>query len=158
MDCSIRKIRKSEYGVLADFLYEAIFIPQGSEVPPRGIISQPELRVYISNFGTQKDDHCFVAEVDKKIIGAVWVRIMNDYGHVDNETPLLAISLYSEYRNKGIGTAMMKMMLRELKQKGYKQTSLAVQNANYAVKMYKNAGFEIVGENEEEYIMICKLT
>ena len=62
MDCSIRKIRKSEYGILADFLYEAIFIPQGSEVPPRGIISQPELRVYISNFGTQKDDHCFVAE------------------------------------------------------------------------------------------------
>ena len=97
-------------------------------------------------------------KVDKKIIGAVWVRIMNDYGHVDNETPLLAISLYSEYRNKGIGTAMMKMMLRELKQKGYKQTSLAVQKANYAVKMYKNAGFEIVGENEEEYIMICKLT
>ena len=158
MDCSIRKIRKSEYGILADFLYEAIFIPQGTEAPPRGIISQPELRVYISNFGTQKDDHCFVAEVDKKIIGAVWVRIMNDYGHVDNETPSLAISLYSEYRNKGIGTAMMKMMLRELKQKGYKQTSLAVQKANYAVKMYKNAGFEIVGENEEEYIMICKLT
>ena len=158
MDCSIRKIRKSEYGILADFLYEAIFIPQGTKAPPRGIISQPELRVYISNFGTQKDDHCFVAEVDKKIIGAVWVRIMNDYGHVDNETPLLAISLYSEYRNKGIGTAMMKMMLRELKQKGYKQTSLAVQKANYAVKMYKNAGFEIVGENEEEYIMICKLT
>ena len=83
---------------------------------------------------------------------------MNDYGHADNETPSFAISLFSEYRNKGIGTAMMERMLSELKQKGYKQTSLAVQKANYAVKMYKNVGFEIVDENEEEYIMICKLT
>jgi len=39
-----------------------------------------------------------VAEVDGKIVGAVWVRIMNDYGHIDNETPSLAISLYKEYR------------------------------------------------------------
>lgn len=158
MNYSIRKIRESEYDVLADFLYEAIYIPEGVEAPPREIINQPELQVYISDFGTQKGDFCFVAEVDKKIIGAVWVRIMNDYGHVDNETPSFAISLFPEYRNKGIGTAMMKMMLSELKQKGYKQTSLAVQKANYAVKMYKNVGFEIVDEKDEEYIMICKLT
>lgn len=158
MNYSIRKIRKSEYDVLADFLYEAIFIPEGVEAPPREIINQPELQIYISHFGTQKGDSCFVAEVDKKIVGAVWARIMNDYGHVDNETPSFAISLFSEHRNKGIGTAMMKMMLSELKQKGYEQTSLAVQKANYAVKMYKNVGFEIVDEKDEEYIMICKLT
>ena len=36
----------------------------------------------------------------------------------------------------------------------HKRASLAVQKANYAVKMYKNLGFDIVGENEEEYIMI----
>ena len=35
--------------------------------------------------------------------------------------------------------------------------SLAVQKQNYAVKMYKNVGFEIVDENEEEYIMVCQL-
>ena len=44
-----------------------------------------------------------------------------------------------------------------LKENGYKQTSLAVQKANYAVKMYKKAGFEIVDENDEEYIMLCRL-
>ena len=52
---------------------------------------------------------------------------------------------------------MMKRMLPELKAEGYPKTSLAVQKANYAVKMYKNVGFEIVGENEEEYIMVCVL-
>lgn len=48
-------------------------------------------------------------------------------------------------------------MLNELKKRGYEKTSLAVQKANYAVKMYKNVGFEIVDENEEEYIMVCHL-
>lgn len=57
----------------------------------------------------------------------------------------------------GIGTAMMKQMLTELKSRGYKKTSLAVQKENYAVKMYKNVGFEIVDENDEEYIMVCVL-
>ncbi|MGN0613344.1 MAG: GNAT family N-acetyltransferase [Porcipelethomonas sp.] len=157
MNYSIRKIIETEYGLLSDFLYEAIFVPEGVRSPSREIINQPELQVYISDFGKQEGDICFVAEADNKIVGAVWVRIMNDYGHVDNETPSFAISLFPEYRNKGIGTAMMEMMLGELKQKGYKQTSLAVQKANYAVKMYKNVGFEIVDENDEEFIMICKL-
>ena len=52
---------------------------------------------------------------------------------------------------------MMKQMMTELKGRGYKKTSLAVQKENYAVKMYKNVGFEIVNENEEEYIMVCLL-
>ena len=48
-------------------------------------------------------------------------------------------------------------MLALLRENGYKQASLAVQKANYAVNMYKNVGFQTVAENEEEYIMICKL-
>lgn len=85
------------------------------------------------------------------------MRIMNDYGHVDDDTPSFAISLYEEYRNLGIGTALMRAMLQLLKDNGYKQTSLSVQKENYAVSMYRKVGFEVVDENEEEYIMICKL-
>lgn len=98
-----------------------------------------------------------VAEVDGKVVGAVWVRIMNDFGHIDDETPSLAISLYKEYRGLGIGTAMMKEMLSKLKQKSYNKTSLSVQKANYVVKMYEKVGYKIFSENEEEYIMVCYL-
>ena len=98
-----------------------------------------------------------MAKADGKIVGAVWVRIMNDYGHIDDETPSLAISLYKEYRGFGIGTAMIKEILVLLKTHGYKQVSLSVQKANYAAKLYLKVGFEIVRENEEEYIMICTL-
>ena len=153
----IREMKETEYPLLSDFLYEAVFIPEGVEAPPRSIINEPELQVYISDFGTQKHDRALVAEVDGTVIGAVWVRIMDDYGHIDDSTPSFAISLYRNYRGQGIGTAMMRKMLTILKDGGYKQTSLAVQKANYAVKMYSKVGFEIVGENEEEYIMVHHL-
>ena len=156
MDYKIREIIKSEYPILSDFLYEAIFIPEGMDKPPKSIIEQPELQVYIKDFG-KADDWCLVAEVKGKIVGAVWVRIMNDYGHIDNETPSFAISLYEEYRNMGIGTALMRDMLELLKKKGYEQTSLSVQKVNYAVRIYQKVGFEVIDENEEEYIMVCRL-
>lgn len=154
MDYTIREIKKTEYQLLEDFLYEAIFIPEGVEPPPRSILKTPELQIYIEGFGAQKHDIALVAQVGQKIVGAVWVRVMNDYGHVDDETPSFAISLYPEYRGLGIGTELMRRMLAVLKNRGYEKASLAVQKANYAVKMYKKAGFQIVNENEEEYIMV----
>ncbi|MDD3414787.1 MAG: GNAT family N-acetyltransferase [Lachnospiraceae bacterium] len=154
MNYKIRQPKEDEYVLLNDFIYEAIYIPEGKEAPPKSIINQPDIQVYISDFGKQKDDYCFIAEVDEKIVGAVWVRIMNDYGHIDNETPSFAISLYKEYRGCGIGTALMKQMLSSLKQMGYKKASLAVQKENYALKMYLKVGFKIFDENEEEFIMI----
>ena len=156
MDYKIREIRKNEYSILFDFLYEAIFIPEGMDKPPKSIIERPELQVYIKDFG-KADDWCFVVEIKEKIVGAVWVRIMNDYGHIDDETPSFAISLYEEYRNMGIGTALMRDMLEFLKNKGYRRTSLSVQKVNYAVRMYQKVGFEVIDENEEEYIMVCRL-
>lgn len=157
MNYLIRNIEKNEYKLLDDFLYEAIFIPTGVEKPNRDIIYKDELQVYIKNFGCNKGDYCLVAEVDNKVIGACWTRIMNDYGHIDNNTPSFAISIYEEYRGQGTGTKLMEKMLNILKLEGYKKASLAVQKMNYAVKMYKNVGFEIIDENDEEYIMICNL-
>ena len=152
-----RTLKNDETALLRDFLYEAIFIPEGMEPPAREIIEQPELKLYYDGFGTGKADYCIVADDEGKVIGAVWTRIMDDYGHVDDATPSFAISLYKEYRGQGIGTKLMKEMLALLKEKGYKQASLAVQKANYAVRMYQNVGFRIVDENVEEYIMVCGL-
>jgi ribosomal protein S18 acetylase RimI-like enzyme len=157
METVFRGPREREPGLLKDFLYEAIFIPEGVEAPDRSITDLPELALYYEEFGHGRADHCIFAEAGGKIIGAVWSRIMPDYGHVDDDTPSLAISLYKEYRGKGIGTELLRRMLVLLRDKGYRQVSLAVQKANYAVKMYKKAGFQTVDENDQEYIMVCRL-
>lgn len=157
MQAEIRALRNDEISLLKEFLYEAIFIPEGVTPPPRDIVEKPELRVYTDDFGTRQGDNCLVAVIDHQIVGAVWTRIMDDYGHVDDDTPSFAISLYKDYRGQGIGTRLMKEMLSLLKMQGFKKASLAVQKANYAVRMYEKVGFHIVDENDEEYIMVCEL-
>lgn len=149
----IRKMDPGEYSLLEDFLYEAVFRADERIEIPRDVIYKPEMQVYIKDFGLQKDDFCLCAQMDGKIVGAVWVRIIPGYGHVDEQTPEFAISIYKEYRGIGIGTRMMEQMLTHLKEKGYKKASLAVQKANYAFRMYEKVGFQIMEETQEEYIM-----
>jgi len=157
---NIREIKETELNILETMLYEAIYQPVGSELLPREVIKVPEISVYIDDFLKKKDDYCLVAEVEGIIIGAVWVRILageiKGYGNIDDRTPEFAISLIKEYRNQGIGTALMKKMIEYLKENRYKQASLSVAKDNYAVRLYKNLGFKIIAENKEEYVMLLK--
>lgn len=149
-------MKKQEYNLLENFLYEAIFIPEGVKAPSKEITNQPDLQIYIADFG-KHNDNCLVAECNGKVVGAVWTRIINDYGHIDDKTPSLAISLFKEYRSLGIGTALMNRMIELLKSKRYKRVSLSVQKENYAYNLYKKVGFEIIKENDEDFIMVKKL-
>ncbi len=157
MKATIREMTPAEYPLLEEFLYQAIFQQDLEKLIPRAEIKNPELNVYIKDFGQMPDDYCLCAEVDKQVVGAVWVRIMNGFGSVDQKTPEFAISILPEYRGQGIGTELMQAMLAYLKQAGYAQTSLAVQKENFAWRMYEKIGFGIVAEDEEEYIMVCQL-
>ena len=95
----LRELRKNETELLQTFLYEAIFIPEGVEPPDRSIIEPPELRLYYENFGSGRADHCIVADDDGKVIGAVWTRIMNDYGHVDDEEYIMVCEFQTEMKD-----------------------------------------------------------
>ena len=87
MEYKIREIKEEEIVELHRFLYLAIYVHKGETPPPFDIIYKPELQVYVDNLGKEKDDHILVAEAENRIVGAVWVRIMDDYGHIDDDTP-----------------------------------------------------------------------
>lgn len=149
---------KSNFDELENFLYDAIFVLEGIPQPPREIIYQPELQVYIKNFGQGTADFCFVAEVENKIVGACWARIMNDYGHIDDQTPSIALSVLKNFRRRGIATALMKNLIDKLTAENFAKISLSVQKNNLiAVKLYQKLNFEIFHENESEYIMTLRL-
>ena len=154
----IREMKPIERGELEKFLYEAIYIPEGTSPPPRTIINRPELQIYVEDFGTRAADVCFVAEVGGKIVGVCWSRIMNDYGHIDDETPSLALSVLKNFRRRGIASALMKKLCTRLAEKNFKRVSLAVQKENSAaVKLYRKLGFEIVDERGTELLMMKRL-
>ena len=159
----VREITKTEYPVLEDFLYNAVYIPEGEESPPHEIIFEPEIFVYIKDFGTQPGDLGIVAEQNDQIIGAAWTRIIPAYGHIDNCTPELAISMLPEFRGYGIGTKLMKKLFELLRQNGYTRTSLSVQKDNPAARFYQRLGYEMSGERldhagHEDFLMMKELS
>lgn len=158
---TIRQIRKEEIPLLDDFLYEAIYIPPDfvGTVPHDIIYKDESVYSFIKDFGKFDDDYAFVAEVNGKIVGAVWSRTNEGYGNINSSIPHLAISLLKDFRSQGIGTAMMKHILHFLKGKGYTQVSLGVNKQNYAVNMYEKVGFRIIGDgaDDTEWLMLSTL-
>lgn len=152
----IRPMEVSEYPLLEDFLYEAVYVPEGEALPEREIVHQPSLVVYIENFG-REHDYCLAAECEGQIIGAAWTRILSGkvkgYGNLDQNTPEFAISVKKEYRQKGIGSRLMAAMIELLDKRGYERVSLSVHKGNYAYRMYEKLGFQIVQEQEDDYLM-----
>ena len=170
INAKIRAMRESEVDCLPEFLYQAIFIPEGMEPPPRSIINEPEILVYIKDFGTGEGDFGVVAEHSVsasgrdagQIVGAAWTRVIPGYGHINDETPELAISMLPEFRGYGIGTKLMKKLFEILRANGYKRTSLSVQKDNPALRLYKRLGYEITDEKmdhagHEDYVMVKEL-
>jgi len=162
INAKVRVMRGSDYECLPEFLYQAIYIPEGVDPPLRNVINDPEIFIYIKDFGTQPGDLGVVAEQNGQIIGAAWTRIIPAYGHINNETPELAISILPEFRGYGIGTKLMKKLFDVLRENGYRQTSLSVQKDNPAVRFYQRLGYEISGERidhagHEDYLMMKEL-
>jgi len=153
----IRPIKPADYPLLPDFLYHAVFQPPGATPLPREVVEKPEIAIYIKDFGGGKGDVGLVAEIDGKIIGVAWTRIIPAYGHIDDETPELAISVLPEYRSQGVGTKLMKRLFQLLAEKGFKQTSLSVQKNNPAARLYEWLGYKTVRENSEDFIMVRHL-
>lgn len=153
----IREIKPNEIPLLTDFLYEAIFQPEGLSKVPRTVLQEPMIWAYVDHFGSMPGDFCRVAIADGVIIGAAWARLGCSYGKVDDTTPELAISLYPEYRNKGIGSRLLASLLEILRGARFSKVSLSVDKTNYAVKMYSTNGFRIVSEREHDYLMIKQL-
>ena len=161
MACIIRNMREEEYPLLRDFLCEAVYLPEGSDLHISWdlIASDPKCRAAVEGFGTRPDDRALVAEVDGEVVGACWVRTTDEYGHIDNETPSFSISLRGAYRGQGIGGMLLNRMLDELQGAEYTRASLSVQKENRALALYERSGFRIVGNgaDESEWLMVCNL-
>ena len=158
---AIREIAPADYPVLEDFLHHAIYIPPGEGYPPKEVIFQQEIYVYVKDFGG-KDDNGVVAEINGQTVGAAWTRIIPGYGNIDDKTPELAISTLPDFRGQGIGTALMKGLFELLRTRGYTRTSLSVQQNNPAVMFYQRLGYVITDEKtdhagHEDFIMVKEL-
>ena len=151
----IRKIKEDEVYLLKEFTYYAIYVENNITIP-RKILEEPKIKIYYKNFKFNKDVR-YVCEHKGKIIAMIWsIRFDNKthgYGYISEDIPEISMSVKKEYRNKEIGSNLLKTFLLEIEEKN-KRVSLSVSKNNYAKDLYIKNGFNIFKENEEDYIMI----
>ncbi len=157
----IRELHLDEVDFLSEMLYEAIFIPEGTKPLPRDIIKDPSLSKYIEQWPKDQFDLALVAVDDAELLGLVWIRLFNQnnagYGFFDSDTPELSMALRSKHRGKGIGAKLLEALIENARQMGLKKLSLSVDKANRASTLYQRFGFEIIRENDTDYVMLLEL-
>ncbi len=117
----------------------------------------PALRKYYVDFGGAGDLGYVAEDNDRRQpIGAAWVRLVNSYGYIDDETPELAIAVMPAYRGHGIGTALLTVLMNAARSQ-FAAISLSVWPDNPAFQLYRRLGFEVVKRNVEDVIMVKQL-
>ena len=92
------------------------------------------------------EKHTYVAELDERVVGTFFLKA-NQPGlgaHVGNAGYMVAPGNYG----KGIGRKMAEWSLDESRRLGYSamQFNFVVKSNEYAVKLWKSIGMEIIGE------------
>ena len=149
MPMEIREIEPGERDFLFNVLYEASYIPEGMEPPPKSFFHEPAISRYVENFGRQ-GDVAFVLVDRGKLVGGIWSRLFSKdspgYGFVDESTPEIGMAVFDGYRGRGFGTQLMHRMIESLTEDGVRAVSLSVDRRNPAMRLYERFGFEVLSE------------
>lgn len=161
MDITFCNLHNSESSILEDFLFSALFIPKGQPALDKSIIKSPELNKYIKNWGKNKSDIAIKATFKNETIALIWGRKFKEnspgFGYIDDYTPELSIAVLSPYRNKGIGTELIKKITESYRKIGCQKISLSVHKLNPAYGLYIRNGFTAVREIDDSIVMVRNL-
>ena len=92
----------------------------------------------INRFLKRNPDTCFVAEVDDKIVGAILTGNDGRHGYIYHT------SVHPSYQKQGIGSALVKNSLEELKKAGISKVALVVFKNNLAGNTFwEKQGFTV---------------
>jgi ribosomal protein S18 acetylase RimI-like enzyme len=154
MPIDLLPLTSSDQSLIWEMLYQAIYVPAGTELPSRTILDEPNIAQYAENWG-RDGDMGHKALVDGVTAGATWLRLIQGYGHVADDIPELTIAVLPGYRGRCIGTALLTALIDTATQH-YRGISLSVVGENPAMHLYRRLGFEIVRLDGASYTMLWR--
>lgn len=158
---TLRRANPEDEPFLWRMLYEAVYTPPGEPRPAREIIRQPALARYVSGWGLSTDlGYLAIQAADHTPTASAWLRLLqgenSGYGHVDDATPELSLAVLPEFRGRGLGTRLLKVLF-ETAAGCYSAVSLSVDSSNPALRLYQRLGFEEVRREGSSLIMVKAL-
>lgn len=140
-------LRSSEQKIATDMLRYAMRLDEIN----KSLRDFPALNVYERFYGLSTKDLGLYSLVDNKISGAVWIRLLKQedvaMGFVDANTPVLNIAVTPEFRNRGVGFAMLSQLLQEAGAV-FEQVSVSILQDSKTVKFFEKFGFVKVKDSE----------
>ena len=158
LEYAIRDLRDDEVAIVkATYLSALAWRPDRPLPLPRILLlAHPEVRRYHAGWG-RVGDLGVVAESNGEVLGAALCRLFTEEdhgeGYVDPSTPELGIAVNKEHRGRGIGGRLLAALEARARLVGYGQLSLSVDRENPSARLYRRAGYEVLSEDEDGYLM-----
>lgn len=90
-----------------------------------------------------------IAEADGRVIGQIFVQVDSALSGGNNRAAYLyALRVRPEYRNRGIGTELVREAESTLRQRGFVRALISVAKDNHAARrLYERLGYDVFGED-----------
>ncbi len=161
MDIRLRESQHSDTPFLREMLYEGMFWRTSVGRPTlEKALALPEVRRELVGWGERDGDTAVVAIADSTPAGAAWYRFWTEddssSGYINGNTPVLAIAVHRDYRNRGIGRMMIAWLIDRASKQSIAQISLSVSKDNRALKLYRELGFREHSDRGDAFTMVRK--
>src|SRR5262249_35258356 len=132
----LRPLDRRDHQLLRAFSYEAAFWrPDVPRPPPEEALADPMLARYSVGFGRPADCGMGASE-DEEALGAAWWCYFQaeapGYCFVDEATPEISAAVLPAHRGRGIGSALIRALEAEARDRGIGRLSLSVERDNRA--------------------------
>lgn len=112
-----------------------------------------QLNIYREHYGLSDKDLGLYALIDNNIAGAAWIRLLkkddNSNAFIDEKTPVLTIGVKPEFRNQGIGHAMLEQLFLEAGSL-FEKISVSVLNEEKTLSYFDKYGFEKINNSNKK--------
>lgn len=148
-----------DFPFLRMMLYEAVFWRASNTKPSleEGLV-YPDVINALVDWGKREGDVAVVATINSTRVGAAWYRFWTDSnstrGYYDENVPVLAIGVHSDYRHQGIGKKMIEWLIDYASKRSIKRISLCISKDNYAINLYRQQGFLEYADTGDSFIMV----
>jgi ribosomal protein S18 acetylase RimI-like enzyme len=156
--------------LLRDMVVAAVNWAPGRDVPRERVLADPRNAHYVDGWPRNGDLGVVAVAAwaadrwEPAPVGAAWLRYFTEddpgYAFVGEDVPELSIGVSATHRGRGIGTMLIRRLLRIAGEAGIELVSLSVEQDNPALRLYEREGFRAhrVLEGEGSLTMIIDLS
>lgn len=108
--------------------------------------SHPWSRNDIAQYADRNDCLLLTAIINNRVVGYIGMYSVLDEANITN------VAVFSQYRSRGIGRALVEAMLESCRSAGLSTVMLEVRSGNLpAISLYEKCGFLTVGRRKNYY-------